>query len=405
MNWVIDAVGFMPHAICLLQDPNLIMAHVISDGVIAFAYFSIPVILLYFLRKHSGIPYPHVLVLFAAFILLCGLTHIVGIWTIWKPVYYLEGVVKAMTALVSLITAISLVPLVPKILSLRSPKELEQANRALVEEINRRDAAENSLRQANARLTQSNHDLEQFAYVASHDLQAPLRTVAGFSKLLERQLGDEPNAEIRENIDYVRAGVQNMQRLIDDLLELSRVDSQPQMPSERDLGSTVNGALAQLHADIKSSGAHVHVDPLPTLVTEHHLLQQVIQNLVSNGLKFQVSGNTPEIRITVEQDPRHVALTISDNGIGMTAAQQQEIFKAFKRLHTDDEYAGTGLGLAIVQKIVLRLGGEVSVRSEPGQGTAMTLQLPIQPPRHQHGAQATRQAAQPAISGASATAY
>ena len=224
MTWLdglLGPTGLMPHGVCFLMRPDLILLHVVADGVIAFAYFSIPVTLLHFVRKRQDIPFKHVLALFAAFILLCGLTHIFGIWTIWRPVYYLEGLVKVATAVVSLLTAIVLVPLVPRALSMRSHSELESINARLREEIQLRTLAEAQLRTTVKQLTQSNAELERFAYIASHDLQAPLRTIGSFSGLLNRQYSDDLDAGAREYLDFIQAGVEDMRALIDDLLQRS----------------------------------------------------------------------------------------------------------------------------------------------------------------------------------------
>lgn len=383
MNMFDNVAGLMPHGVCFYFRQDLILLHVISDAAIAFAYFSIPVTLMHFLRKRGqGIPFAHVLVLFSSFILLCGMTHIMGIWTIWKPVYYLEGGVKVLTAVVSLLTAAAIIPLVPKALAMRTPEELEAVNAQLRAEIARRDLAEQRSRQTMDQLAQSNRELEQFAYVASHDLQAPLRSMKGFSSLLGKRFGDALGEEGREYVSLIEDSAADMQRLVDDLLALSRVDQEESRPSGQPVADTLAAALAQLDADIRSSGAQVTHDELPTITTEHNLLQQVFQNLVSNGLKFQPEGQTPKVHVSAARTRGGWEFSVRDNGVGIPSDKLDSVFEIFKRLHASSEYEGTGIGLALVQRIAKRLGGSVRIESThggPGSGTTVRFTVPESP--------------------------
>ncbi|MBR9813324.1 hypothetical protein GYB61_05630 [bacterium] len=390
MNMFDTVTGLMPHGVCFFYRQDLILLHVISDALIALAYFSIPVTLLHFLRKRASIPFAHVLVLFAAFIMLCGFTHIMGIWTIWKPYYYLEGGVKVLTAAVSLLTAAALVPLVPKALAMRTPEELEAVNTQLREQIDRRDEAEQVTQQTLQQLETSNRELEQFAYVASHDLQAPLRSVKGFSSLLGKKYAEQLGDEGQEYIDLIEESAGNMQRLIDDLLALSRVDQVAAEPTDADVTETLDAALAQLDADIKSSGAQVTHDELPTLTTGHNLLLQVFQNLVSNGIKFQPPGQTPKVHISSARTREGWEFSVRDNGIGIPQDKLQSVFEIFTRLHGQGEYEGSGIGLALIQRIVKRLGGSVSIESTQGgkgSGTTVRFSLPERPASQPESAQ------------------
>ena len=366
MNMFDTVTGLMPHGVCFFYRPDLIWLHVASDAIIALAYFSIPVTLLHFLRKRKSIPFAHVLVLFAAFIMLCGLTHIMGIWTIWKPYYFLQGGVKMLTAIVSILTAAVLVPLVPKALALRSPEELEAVNAQLREQIARRDAAEQRTQETLQQLEASNRELEQFAYVASHDLQAPLRSVKGFSGLLGAKYKDALGDEGREYLELIEDSAGNMQRLIDDLLQLSRVDQVESHLSEQSTADTLQPALTQLDADIKSSNAQVTHDELPVLTTEHNLLQQVFQNLISNGLKFQPAGQVPKVHVSAARTRVGWEFSVRDNGIGIPEDALGSVFEIFNRLHAQSVYEGTGIGLSLIQRIVKRLGGQVRIESQHG---------------------------------------
>ena len=370
MNLMNNVTTLMPHGVCFYFRQDLILLHVISDAAIAFAYFSIPATLMHFLRRRGqGIPFAHVLVLFSAFILLCGLTHIMGIWTIWKPVYYLEGGVKVLTAVVSLITAAAIIPLVPKALAMRTPEELEAVNTQLRAEIGRRDQAEQRTQRSMEQLAQSNRELEQFAYVASHDLQAPLRSMKGFSGLLAKRYGEALGEEGREYVGLIEESAANMQRLVDDLLSLSRVDQEAARPSRQPVADTLAAALGQLDADVRRTGARVTHDALPTLTTEHNLLQQVFQNLVSNSIKFQADGQVPEVHVSAKRSGESWEFAVRDNGVGIPADKIEAVFDIFTRLHSSSDYEGTGIGLALVQRIVKRLGGRARIESARG-GTA-----------------------------------
>lgn len=265
MSWLdslFGPAGLMPHGVCFLMRSDLIALHVVADALIAFAYFSIPVTLVHFVRQRKDVPFKHVLALFAAFILLCGMTHIFGIWTIWRPVYYLEAVVKLVTAVVSVLTAVVLIPLVPKLLSMRSNAELEAINLRLEKEIDRRATAERQLRDTIQQLTQSNAELERFAYIASHDLQAPLRTIGSFSSLLNKRYADSLDDDGQEYLRYIQDGVTDMRALINDLLELSRVNSTEAEIVEVPMEEVVGRVTDQLRADIEANAATIHVDAL-----------------------------------------------------------------------------------------------------------------------------------------------
>ena len=398
MSWIdslFGPAGLMPHGVCFLMRSDLIALHVIADGLIAFAYFSIPVTLLHFARKKRDVPFKHILALFAAFILLCGMTHIFGIWTIWRPVYYFEGVVKVLTAIVSVLTAIVLIPLVPQALSMRSHAELEAINRKLEDEVQRRADAEQQLRRTVAKLTQSNAELERFAYIASHDLQAPLRTIGSFTGLLGKRYADTLDEGGREYLEFIQDGVTDMRALISDLLELSRVNSAEPRIETVDSGEIVERVAEQLHADLETSGAVLEYQDLPTVQADARALQQIFQNLISNALKFQPKDQAPEIHVRAERAGQAWRFSVQDNGIGMSPDNREKIFLVFKRLHTTDEFPGTGIGLSLVQKLVQKRGGEISVDSEPGRGSRFSFDIPDALPEEPEAAPSSAASATP----------
>ena len=370
--------GLLPHGVCFTRKPDLIWLHVISDSIIAFSYFMIPVALMYFMRRiRTRISFNWAIALFAAFIVLCGTGHVLDIITIWYPIYYLQGWESALTAIVSMATAIAIIPLVPKLLSMATPEELEQANQRLREEVKARERAEGELRRSLTDLNRAVHELEQFAFITSHDLQAPLRNIAGFSQLLSRRYSQKLDGDALEFLQFIEQGVRQMQALITDLLQLSRVGRTEARPERRPLDESLRSALNTLKTEITASGAQVRFEPMPDLPAVQSLLTQLFQNLVGNALKFQKPGNQAIIEITAEREEGYLHLRVKDNGIGIPADQLENIFAVFRRLHNADDYEGTGIGLAICRKIVQHHKGEIWAESD-GEGTCMHVRLPLE---------------------------
>ena len=224
-------------------------------------------------------------------------------------------------------------------------------------------------------LERSNAELQQFAYIASHDLQEPLRTVQSYLQLLQRRYGNELDADADEFIGFAVQGAQRMRALITDLLAYARVSSRARPPGPTPLGDVVNEALRALQAAIDERHAEVTVEPLPTVVADGNQLRQLYQNLVANALKFN-RQDVPRVRISAERQAAGWRLFVADNGIGLDPAYKDKIFEVFKRLYGRDEFEGTGIGLAICKKIVERHGGEIGVESSPGQGATFWFTLP-----------------------------
>lgn len=212
---------------------------------------------------------------------------------------------------------------------------------------------------SNRELARSNADLEQFAYVASHDLSEPLRTVAGFSSLLSKRYAGKLDANADLYISHMAAGVDRMQQLIDDLLAYSRVGRKPLAPEPVDLDELLGEVLQAIDVAIRERGAQVTADDLPVVLGEPGQLRQVLQNLIANAVKFTRPGETPVVHVSAARDGRLWRIDVRDNGIGVPEDQREAIFKMFGRLHRDSEYQGTGIGLALVRRIVERHGGRV----------------------------------------------
>jgi PAS domain S-box-containing protein len=226
-----------------------------------------------------------------------------------------------------------------------------------------------------ADLKRSNRDLEQFAYVASHDLQEPLRAVGGYVKLLERRLGKSLDAKGQEYVAGAFEGALRMERLIHDLLDFSRVGTRGGKFVPTDLEVPLDHALGNLQASLKSVGAGVTYDPLPTLAVDATQLMQVFQNLIGNAVKFR-GERAPQIHVGAEQKDGRWVFSVRDNGIGIEPQYYERIFQLFQRLHTRKEYPGTGIGLAICKRIIERHGGTIWVESQPGRGSTFYFSIP-----------------------------
>jgi light-regulated signal transduction histidine kinase (bacteriophytochrome) len=235
------------------------------------------------------------------------------------------------------------------------------------------------LEQRAAELARSNAELEQFAYVASHDLQEPLRMVTSYVQLLARRYRGQLSAEAEEFIGFVVAGVARMQALINDLLAFSRVGSRTRPLEPTPCGALVDQAIANLQVSIRESHAEVTRDELPTVRADPSQLGQIFQNLIANAIKFR-SAQPPRIHISARRQQDGHVFSVTDNGIGVDPQYADRIFVIFQRLHPQSQYPGTGIGLAVCKKIVERHGGRIWVESQPGAGATFSFTIPDQPP-------------------------
>jgi len=241
-----------------------------------------------------------------------------------------------------------------------------------------RRRAEVSLQEHARELARSNEELQQFAYVASHDLQEPLRMVASYTQLLARRYKGKLDADADEFIHFAVDGVNRMQRLIQDLLAYSRVGTRGHEFKPLDSGQALNKALANLKTLVDETGATIIQGKLPQVMVDETQLTQLFQNLVGNALKFR--GQTPpRVLVEAERQGNEWRFTVEDNGIGIEPQYYERIFVIFQRLHGKEDYPGTGIGLAICKKIVERHGGRIGLDSQPGQGTTFWFTLPVVP--------------------------
>jgi len=226
---------------------------------------------------------------------------------------------------------------------------------------------EQTLFNLNEDLLRSNKELEQFAYVASHDLQEPLRMISSFTQLLSMRYKDKLDQEAQEFINYAVDGASRMQTLINDLLEYSRIGTRGKDLVITDMQNILGHTINNLGIKIKEKNALITNDDLPSIYADGGQMVQLLQNLIGNALKF--CDTSPRIHISAKEEEDHYLFTVKDNGIGIESQYFDRIFQIFQRLHSKDEYGGTGIGLAICRRIVERHGGKIWVESKPGEGT------------------------------------
>lgn len=233
------------------------------------------------------------------------------------------------------------------------------------------------LKHVMADLKRSNEELQQFAYIASHDLQEPLRAIISFSRLLEDQYKNRLDKNGKEFIYFISEGADRMKILIKDLLAYSRISTYAKPPKITNLEKILKNVLFNLQESIKENGVIITYDELPNLIIDHAQILQLFQNLISNAIKFQ-REKPPKIHISAKKIEKEWLFSIKDNGIGIDPKYFARIFNIFQRLHTRDEYPGSGIGLAVCKRIVQRYGGQIWLKSELGKGSIFLFTIPIE---------------------------
>jgi PAS domain S-box-containing protein len=492
MNHEMSANGFMPHGYCFLWQPGVLWLHVLSDLAIAIAYFGIPLALIYFIRKRRDLPFQRVFVLFGAFILLCGCTHLLSIWVLWHPNYIFEGWVKAATAIISIATLVMVIRLMPRLLTLPSPAQLREVNTKLetmyrqseensravidnvldgvitidehdrirsfnaacedmfgyqasevigrpisllmpdptysehdryvseylpidagarevqgvrkdgtafaadlsvsafevdgkrhysgiIRDITKAKQAEAARQKLLKRLTDSNTELERFAYVASHDMQEPLRMVLNFSQIIAHDYADKLDDDGREYLKIIGDSAARMRDMVQDLLEYARLDKDSGRYGQVDLRIELAHVLENLRTLTKESQAVITYDPLPVICGNGVQLMRLMQNLIANAIKYQKPRRLPVVHIGCEDDGDYWRISVRDNGMGIEDAFIDQIFEPFRRLHSWEGIQGSGLGLSVCRKIVESHGGRIWAVSEPDTGSTFFFTIPKNP--------------------------
>lgn len=419
--------SFVPHGHCYLWQTNLVSLHVVSDALIALAYYSIPITLFYLVRKRHDLPFEWVFLLFAAFIVSCGTTHILDIWTLWYPTYWVSGLVKAFTALISVIAAVQLFPLMPKVLALPSPAQLENANLALHAQVTERLRIEKELKRYQTQLeslvaertqalTDANHTLQEeiierrqieeernrlltreqaaraeaeqanrikdeFLAVLSHELRTPMGPILGWSKLLLGGKLDPMKSRIA--LTTIERNAKLQVQLIADLLDVSKILSGKLSLNVTavDLNTVITAALetVQLAADAKTLQVQTLLPTTASIVRGDVVrLQQVVWNLLSNAIKFMPIGG--QIEVSLAHVDTQAQIRVKDTGKGISVSFLPYVFDHFRQEDgtTTRHFGGLGLGLAISRQIVELHGGRIWVESlGENQGATFTVELPL----------------------------
>lgn len=335
--------------------------YIISDLLIWLAYFLIPIIILeYFSRKKGTIKFTKAYLLFAMFILLCGGTHFMDAVMFWVPLYRVNALLRLITGLVSLATVYYLIKILPQAFNQRTNIELEN-------EIAKRVAAERLLAEAN-------HNLESFVYIASHDLQEPLRKIRDHAAMIHKNDSAEPGQSNMEIASKITSATVRMQRMIQDILTLSTMSSEIDL-GKVDVNKSIVSALKDLEIKIEEKNAELSISKIPNIKGNSTYITQLFINLLSNALKF--SDRNPIIDISSEVEGSKVVIAVKDNGIGIGEEYLEKIFTAFQKPNLASEQEGSGMGLAISKRIVDLHNGKISVKSKVGVGTTFFIELPL----------------------------
>ena len=398
--------GFMPHGYCFEWRPSVLWLHIVSDGSIALAYFGLSLLLLYFVRRRRDLPFQLLFILFSAFIALCGTTHLFSIWVLWRPNYYAEGFVKALTAIVSLVTLVVSVYVLPHALQTalslealvaKRGKELEDANAALRAQIAAREPIESTLRQS-----QKMEAIGQLTGGIAHDFNNMLQAIGGSMEMAQRRIAQGRADEAARHTESVRQTVERAAALTNRLLAFAR--RQPLQPCAVRLDELILSMEEMLHRTLGSANAEIGFDlrlqdgGWPVLC-DLNQLENALLNVTINARDAMPHGGS--LTISTRQsilnaadlagqqgvEPgEYVELVIADTGTGMDEATRLRVFEPF--FTTKPTGQGTGLGLSQVYGFARQSGGLVTLDSRLGIGTTIHLYL-----RHSENAAADRAAA------------
>jgi signal transduction histidine kinase len=410
---------FIPHGHCYLWKPGLVRLHILSDFFIALAYYSIPISLIYFVHKREDLPFKNVLLLFGAFIISCGTTHIMEIWTLWHPTYWLSGSIKAITALISVYTAIVLVPIIPQALALPSPAQLAASNAEL-------KAALENLENTQAQLIQTEkissmgklvsgiayeiNNPTNFIYGNIQFAQEYVQNLLGLIALYKEQYPQPASAiqtytqefdtdflqeDIQKILSSIQLGATRIRDVILSLRKFSRLDEAE--IKKVDIHQGIDSTLLLLQNRLKGQGQYPAIEVikeygnLPKINCYPKQLNQVFMNILTNAVdaleeslvneqKAKDHGcdvlTKPKIYIHTEVvDNEQIRVRIADNGYGMSEEIRQKVFEPF--FTTKPITSGTGLGLSISRQIIDKHGGKIECISSPFKGTELIIQFPI----------------------------
>jgi len=394
-----------PHGHCYLWNEDLVRLHVISDAVISLSYFTIPMALVYLVRKRDDLKFNYIFVMFAIFIFACGATHLINIFNVWYGAYWLSGSVKLITAIASVGTAILVWPLIPKALAIPSNSQLLVLNQQLREEAdeNRRQKQQverltkdletlidertkelaetrvmkNLLEKNHDSLERSNAALEEYARVTAHDIKEPLRSISVFGQLLNERLAENLGEDESKWLQTMVGSAQRMTVMIEDLQKYCEPHSLvPAGPIVLD--EYFDRAIFEHDANLTKYATELRRQPLGTVNMSPPALHQLIFELLDNAIKFSRDQESPLIEIGPldSANQSEIGFFIRDNGIGIAGHYHQRVFGVFERLHANSGDEGTGIGLAICRRILEENEGRIEVVSELGKGAEFRVYLP-----------------------------
>lgn len=335
--------------------------YIASDVLIWLAYMTIPVILIRFIRKKEGVPLPKVFILFGLFILFCGFTHLIDAIIFWEPIYRFSALIRFMTGVISVATVFALIKYFDEAVGLKTSKEFEF-------ELNYR-------RQAINELQQSNKDLSDFAYAASHDLKSPINTISSYLEYLEANYSSQLDERGQKMIETSVVSAKRMRILIEDLLEYSQV-GRDQKIEKTDLNLLLDEYLASIEKLVLDSKVKIFYENLPSILCDSSNFRTIFSNLIENSIKYKNDGIDPVIKIDSEEKENFWLFSIVDNGIGMEEKYSDKVFQLFQRLHNRSQLEGTGIGLATVAKVIETYGGKIWYKSTLGKGTTFYFEIP-----------------------------
>ena len=405
--------AFLPHGFCYLWDPRLLWTHFWSDLLIGLSYVTISFSLAYLVHKaRRDIPFSVAFVAFGLFIITCGLTHFMGLWTLWEPVYWLEGGVKVVTAAASVATAIAMPFWVPRAhATIRDAKlsrdreiaaaradALEQQNarlQELTEELERRNEAlrviAREAEEARRSADEANRTKAEFLAVMSHELRTPLNAIGGYTELLTLGIRGPVTEHQREDLERIQRSQRHLLGLIEDVLSFSRIDAgrvdfhlEP-VP----LGDVLADAVGMIAPQAAQARVACGVEPCPAdavAYADREKVRQIVLNRLSNAVKYTPEGGRVTVTCGVARDRAWVR--VADTGIGIPRDQHGEVFEPFVQLDRSltRRFGGTGLGLAISRDFARGMGGELTLLSDVGAGSTFTLWLPAARARQRGGA-------------------
>jgi signal transduction histidine kinase/ActR/RegA family two-component response regulator len=384
-QWLYPSAGFMPHGMCYLWQPGTLWLNVASDGLIAGAYYAIPFSLYYLVHeRRKEIPYPGIILMFAAFIVLCGTTHVMEIWTVWHPDYRVAGALKALTGVTSVATMFALFKIIPHAMQLRSPDQLQQEVTARTAELARLNVELGAQVEARSRAETQLRDRDQrkdeFLATLAHELRNPLAPIRHAVKILG---ADRASPEQRRwGQDVIERQAHRMALLLDDLLEVSRITrGQLVLKKDRVRVSTLIADAQETVRPLVDAKELLFTVSQPEepidLEADPLRLSQALSNLLTNAAKFTPRGG--RISLTVARMQAGIVMTVRDSGIGFDPVNAQRLFEIFTQAHADADAVegGLGIGLSLVKGLIELHGGSVRAHSSGKDlGAEFTITLP-----------------------------